>query len=176
LGNGGWRLRLEELGTMLRHMDLLKRFSCVMMVGWVLLAPGAWAGMWQGMAKTPVGTWLTANGNAVVRIAPCEDSGSSEILCGWIVGLLRPPGTPVPTDVHGNSQCGLAIITNERQQGDAWFGTVADPRNGSTYGARLKVDDAGNLKLRGYLAIPLLGQTETWRPYRGELGPECSMT
>jgi len=172
------------LGTMERRKGLLRLFSHAVGVGalvgavagWMLLTPAARAGMWQEMARTPVGTWITANGNAVVRIAPCGDSGSSELLCGWIVGLQRPPGAPVPTDVHGGSQCGLAIIADERQRGDAWFGTVADPRDGSTYGARLRVDDAGDLKLRGYLAIPLLGQTETWRPYRGELGPECRMT
>jgi uncharacterized protein (DUF2147 family) len=161
---------------MLRRKGLLARLSYLVALGLILVAPASSAAMWQAIAKTPVGTWLTANGNAVVQIAPCGSATSSERLCGWIVGIARPPGTPVPTDVHGESQCGLAIITNEKRAGDAWFGTVTDPRDGSSYGARLKVNDAGDLNLRGYFAVPLLGQTQTWRPYTGQLGAECRMS
>lgn len=122
--------------------------------------------------NAPVGTWLTANGQAVVRITPCGDA-----LCGAIAGIARAPGDPMPTDVNGQPQCGLVILHDERPDGDgAWLGTVTDPRNGSSFGARLHVDDAGNLRLRGYLGIPLFGETSTWRPFTGTLGPECRMS
>ena len=76
--------------------------------------------------NSPVGSWLTANGHGVVAIAQCGDA-----LCGRIVGIDREPTEPMPTDVHGRSQCGLTIITNERPTGDGtWLGEITDPRDG----------------------------------------------
>ena len=122
-------------------------------------------------APSPLGTWQIENGRGVIAIAQCGDA-----LCGRIVGIDRDPGTPMPTDVHGRSQCGLTIITDATRSDDgAWFGQITDPRSGNTYQAKLWVDDQGNLNLRGYLGIPLFGQTQVWRPYTGELSPECDL-
>ena len=97
-----------------------------------------------------VGNWMTANGHGVVAIAQCGDA-----LCGRIVGIDRVPTEPMPTDVHGRPQCGLTIITNERPTGDgAWLGEITDPRDGSTYQAKLWLDEDGNLHLRGRCWVP----------------------
>ena len=56
-------------------------------------------------AHNPIGLWLTANGNAVVQIAPCGQD-----LCGQIVGLVLGPNDPMPTDWTGAPQCGLTIF------------------------------------------------------------------
>jgi uncharacterized protein (DUF2147 family) len=121
----------------------------------------------------PAGLWITANHNAVVQINTCGPD-----LCGRIVGLARDPGTPVPTDWQGASQCGLTIfrtapVSNSPAQ--AWNGSILDPRNGATYGARITLDQNGNLLLRGYLGIPLFGQTQTWMRYQGPTGPQCEV-
>ena len=125
----------------------------------------------HAMAPTsPIGTWTTENGHGVIAIAPCGDA-----LCGRIVGIDRAPGDPMPTDVHGQSQCGLTIITGERPDDPGtWVGHITDPRDGSVYGARLWVQN-GNLHLRGYLGIPLLGSTQVWRPFTGRLTPDCGL-
>ena len=123
-------------------------------------------------ADSPVGTWSTANGHGVVAIAQCGDT-----LCGRIVGIDRDPAEPMPTDVHGRPQCGLTIITNEKPEADGtWLGNVTDPRDGTTYHAKLWVDADGNLNLRGYIGIPLLGSTQTWRKFTGHLAPQCGLT
>jgi uncharacterized protein (DUF2147 family) len=120
---------------------------------------------------SPVGTWLTASGHGVVAIAQCGDA-----LCGRIVGIDREPTEPMPTDVHGRSQCGLTIITNERPTGDGtWLGEIADPRDGSTYHAKLWLDADHNLHLRGFIGIPLLGSTQIWRKFTGHLTAECGL-
>ena len=117
----------------------------------------------------PAGTWLTANGRGVVAIAQCGDS-----LCGRIVGIDREPTEPMPTDVDGHSQCGLTIITNGRPAADgAWLGKITDPRNGNAYPAL--GDRDGNLHLRGFVGIPLLGSTQIWRRYTGRLTAECGL-
>jgi uncharacterized protein (DUF2147 family) len=120
---------------------------------------------------SPIGTWLTANSHGVIAIAQCGDA-----LCGRIVGIDRAPTDPMPTDVDGRSQCGLTIITNEKPTGDGtWVGQITDPRDGDTYQAELWVDDSGDLHLRGYIGIPLLGSTQVWRKFTGHLTAECGL-
>lgn len=95
-------------------------------------------------------------------------------LCGRIVAIARSPGEPIPKDYQGHSQCGLTIITGETPAGDdTWLGHVTDPRNGKEYQAELWVDDAGDLKLRGFVGIPLLGKTVTWHRFTGRLTADC---
>jgi uncharacterized protein (DUF2147 family) len=122
-------------------------------------------------AASPLGAWSTANGHGVIAIEPCGDA-----LCGRIVGIDRAPTEPMSTDVQGRPQCGLTIITNEKPESDGtWLGNVTDPRDGASYHAKLWVDADGDLHLRGYIGIPLLGSTETWRKYTGHLSAECGL-
>lgn len=122
-------------------------------------------------SASPVGTWLTEGGHGVIAIAECGDA-----LCGRIVGIDRAPGAPMPTDVQGRPECGLTILTNEKPTSDqAWLGQITDPRNGRTYGAKLWVDGNGNLHLRGFLGVPLLGSTQVWRPFTGQLSADCAI-
>ncbi len=117
------------------------------------------------------GAW-SAPGNGVIEIASCGPS-----LCGRIVGVERKPGEPMPTDVHGVSQCGLMIISTDRAAGDgSWFGKVTDPRNGRIYRAKLWVDGSGDLRLRGYLGVPQFGRTLKWRRFTGHLTTSCETT
>jgi uncharacterized protein (DUF2147 family) len=132
-----------------------------------LVASSAWA----APTDSPLGTWTTANGHGVIAIEPCGDA-----LCGRIVGIDRAPTEPMPTDVSGRSQCGLTIITNEMRQSDGtWLGNVTDPRDGARYQAKLWLDEHGDLKLRGFVGIPLLGATETWHPFTGHLAAKCGL-
>jgi uncharacterized protein (DUF2147 family) len=134
--------------------------------------------LWLGMssasaapATSPAGTWLTADTHGVIAITQCGDA-----LCGRIVGIDREPREPMPTDVDGHSQCGLTIITGEMPAEDGtWLGQIIDPRNGSTYQAKLWVDEDGDLHLRGFIGIPLLGSTQIWRRYTGKLTAACGL-
>jgi len=119
----------------------------------------------------PLGVWSTANGHGVIAIAPCGDA-----LCGRIVGIDRKPTEPMPTDVHGRSQCGLTIITNQRPRADgSWLGEITDPRDGGTYQAKLWLGEGGNLHLRGFIGIPQLGSTQIWHKFTGHLTAECGL-
>jgi uncharacterized protein (DUF2147 family) len=136
-------------------------------IGFGLLAPPAFA----NGTPSPIGTWATANGHGVVEIATC---GSA--LCGWIVGIQRGPADAIPTDVHGRSQCGLAILSDEQPAKDgSWLGVVTDPRDGGTYQAKLWIDASGDLNLRGFIGIPQLGSTQTWHRFTGHLTMECRL-
>jgi uncharacterized protein (DUF2147 family) len=117
----------------------------------------------------PLGRWATANGGGVIEIGWC-----GETLCGRIVGIPRSPGEAIPTDYQGRSQCGLTILTDAGPTGDdTWLGHITDPRNGKEYQAELWVDDAGRLKLRGFVGVPLFGKTVTWDRFAGRLTADC---
>jgi uncharacterized protein (DUF2147 family) len=118
-----------------------------------------------------LGTWFTANGKGVIAIDRCGDA-----ICGRIVGIDRKPTEPMPTDVDGRPQCGLTINTNQRPQVDGtWLGQVIDPRDGGVYRAKLWLDARGNLRLRGFIGIPALGTTQTWRRFNGHLTAACGL-
>ncbi len=114
------------------------------------------------------GNWVTGDGEGVIAVAPCPDS---DAVCGRIVGIRRPPGAPVPP------RCGVVILRNQRPTEDgSWRGEVFDPRSGRIFGARLWLDEAGDLHVRGFLFSPLLGETQTWHRYAGTLGADCAMS
>jgi uncharacterized protein (DUF2147 family) len=120
---------------------------------------------------SPIGSWLTANGHGVIEIRHCGTA-----LCGRIVGIDRTASEPMPLDVYGHPQCGLTIITNEKPETDGtWLGEITDPRDGGRYQAKLWVDQDGNLRLRGFIGIPVLGATQTWHRFTGHLAGECRM-
>jgi uncharacterized protein (DUF2147 family) len=123
-------------------------------------------------AESPEGLWLTASGNAVVRVSDCGGD-----LCGQIVGLVLAPNEPMPTGWNGAPQCGLTIFRTAPVGATpaVWTGTILDPRNGAHYGARVAVDQSGQLRLRGYLALPIFGQTQTWTRYNGYVPSNCRL-
>ena len=127
---------------------------------------------------SPAGNWITASHDAVIQIAPCGDQ-----LCGSIEGMVLAPADKEPVDWTGQSQCGLVILkTNAAAQHEAdgapaWYGQIVNPRNGSVYHIRLTLDENGNLLLRGYVGLPILGRTQSWTAYQGQLGtPECRLS
>jgi len=133
-----------------------------------LLAVLAGPALAAAAPANPVGDWMTEDHKGVITIAPCGDA-----LCGAITGLSEfPPGGR--RDVHGAQECQLQIIKDMRPGDDGrHHGTVDNPENGKVYHAQLWVDDAGVLNLRGYVGIPLLGETRNWTKFVGKRAPDC---
>jgi uncharacterized protein (DUF2147 family) len=135
-----------------------------MLFGVLLMRPVA-------AADSPLGTWSTGDGNGVVSISLCGGD-----LCGRIVGIARPPGAPIPTDSHGQSQCGLTILQREKPARDGtWLGQITDPRDGATYQAKLWLDGHGDLNVHGFIGLPILGRTTVWHRFDGHVTPACEM-
>ena len=93
------------------------------------------------------GHWLTENGRAIVRIAPCDSAACGHVV--WTEGQGR--------------RCGATILGALRREGPGrWAGGyVEDPRDGTRYAARLRAEGM-RLELRGYVGLPLLGRSQTW--------------
>ncbi|MBN8901195.1 MAG: DUF2147 domain-containing protein [Rhodospirillales bacterium] len=124
----------------------------------------------QAAAPPITGDWLVEGGDGVFQIAQCGQG-----LCGRLVGIQRDPGDPMPVDVHGAPQCGLTLLTADAtpDEDGAWHGYITDPRSGTAYHAILRLSPRGQLLMRGYVGIPLLGQTQTWTRFIGRIGPDC---
>src|SRR5262249_7309993 len=112
-----------------------------------------------------------------------DDSGKPEgwfriVQCngryqGKIVKIFPKPGQDPSTwrctkceDERRNAPVvGITFIKGMERRGLRYEnGSILDPRDGSVYNAMMELSpDGQQLAIRGYLGIPFLGQTETWR-------------
>jgi glucan biosynthesis protein C len=122
----------------------------------------------RASAATPVGLWYAEGGAAQVAIAPC-----GQLLCGQVVWLrapldedgcdLRDRQNPDPA-LRSRKIEGLEVLRGLTPQPEGTWtnGRVYDPASGNTYTCQLALDGENRLRLRGYIAIPLIGRTTTW--------------
>jgi uncharacterized protein (DUF2147 family) len=144
-----------------------------------LLMPLVAAGLMAHAAEAQpqgnaVGNWLVSDKKGIIEIYPCAAR-----LCGrlaWMDEPLRPDGS-IKRDDHNSDPalrarplCGLPIMTGFMQTApDEWEdGRIYDPTDGSTYHAEMRLDNAGTLRLRGYVLLPLLGQSRVWTRVTGD--------
>lgn len=118
-----------------------------------------------------VGLWATEENDGVFQIYSCGQE-----LCGRFVGMQYTTPLP-PTSKQGNSQCNFLMLRNfvRDKSGNRWSGTIFDPRNEKGYDAKIWVSSKGELKVRGYLGITLLGETHTWHRFTGDILQNCRL-
>lgn len=63
---------------------------------------------------------------------------------------------------------GIVIIWKLNYESDGEYngGYLYNPRDGNTYRINIKIIDGDTIKIRGYIAIPLLGQSQIWKRAR----------
>jgi hypothetical protein len=118
------------------------------------------AGLWEESdARGHVGAWFFI----------FEQSG---VYFGAMVKMFPNPGqdpNPLCTACSGDEKnqpsLGLLMIKGMQRKGRFYDnGTILDPRDGSVYNSKMEVtEDGRKLKLRGYVGIPLFGQTQVWK-------------
>jgi uncharacterized protein (DUF2147 family) len=120
------------------------------------------AGLWEKAddSGTPI-AWF--------RIVDCNG-----VYQGKMARIFPRPGEEDPsrwrcTACQGDQKdapvIGLTFIKGMRKNGLAYeSGSILDPRTGFVYSARMELSpDGQQLTVRGYLGIPILGQSEVWR-------------
>lgn len=122
-----------------------------------------------------LGEWWTEGREGRIRFKR-HKSGTYMGITTW-----RKPGKPTEdnpdTDIHNpdpkkrrRSTVGIVIIWNLTYDEDGEYtdGYVYNPRDGNTYRMKIEMVDRDTLEIRGYIGIPLLGQTQTWKRMRSK--------
>ena len=127
-------------------------------------------GVARAEATSPVGTWLTSDGKAHIKIEPC---GSN--LCGTIVWLWEPlyPDTGTPKIDKNNPEpalrslpiIGSKIFDMKQDVEGIWRGGIYNGEDGNTYDANLYGED-GKLYLQGCVFFSILCKTQVWVPFK----------
>lgn len=107
-------------------------------------------------APSVEGLWMTDDGKALVRIAPCGAQ-----LCGRIAQVTDPDPKVPKTDVNnpdprrrGRPILGLTILSGFTRSGAVWKGGRAyDPKSGKSYMSSLQLDRDGRLKVTGCVLL-----------------------
>ena len=121
-------------------------------------------------APTIEGLWLDEKGEGRIEVAPC-----GEKLCGAIVWLLEPYDDEgretrdtenADPALRERKVLGLRVLEGVKPKPDKkgyWKGgRIYDPDNGKTYRCTLSLDEQGNMKLRGFIGISLIGRNSFW--------------
>jgi uncharacterized protein (DUF2147 family) len=155
---------LLKIGPMTRLLGELASVALCMLVISVPLVgvpQRTAAGLWERVDESgaPV-AWF--------RIIDCNG-----VYQGKMVKIFPRPGedpsnwrcTACQDDQKNAPVIGLTFIKGMRRNGLAYEGgSILDPRSGLVYSARMELSpDGDQLEVRGYLGIPILGQSEFWR-------------
>jgi uncharacterized protein (DUF2147 family) len=122
--------------------------------------------------KTAAGFWKQLNDDGSVGgwFYFVQKDGLYE---GRLVKIFKKPGGPVYSnscekcegDQKDAPMLGLTMIKGMKRDGHSYQeGSILDPRDGTLYHAQMELSaDGKSLSVRGYLGIPLLGQTQVWK-------------
>ena len=113
------------------------------------------------------GTWLSGDGDGLVEIRLAGDGLSGIVLGSPNDDPSRPDRDRLNPDpaLRDRPLKGLEIFSGFRYDGKGTWsgGRIYDPNSGNTYRCTIRVIDRNTLEMRGYIGIPLIGRTETWR-------------
>lgn len=116
-----------------------------------------------------LGIWLVGDKDAKVEIYQNGDNLEGKLV--WIKEPTETDGSPKvdkknpDLTLRARNLIGMVFLKDfKKEKGeDKWSGgTVYDAKTGKTYSGWIKLIDANNLKLRGFVGISLLGRTDEW--------------
>lgn len=115
-----------------------------------------------------VGKWINSTAEAHIDISKRNDK-----YYGKIVWIKDPKGTEgtVKTDLKNpdpnlrkRTILGMEILKDFVYDDGKWTdGSIYDPKSGKTYSCNMTIKDNGQLSMRGYIGISLIGRSETWK-------------
>jgi uncharacterized protein (DUF2147 family) len=114
------------------------------------------------------GFWMDSDGEVVLEIKPCGDARCGKV--AWLKQPLGPDGlalldyrNPNPTFTK-RPVCGLEVVSDfKKQQDGTWGGgTVYVSDQGTSYSGYAEVLSPTQIKVTGYIALPIFGISEVW--------------
>ena len=129
-------------------------------------------------ADALLGDWTTEKEESIFVFY--KEGGLYHARVDWMRQPVYPAGDPEAgkpmrdrenpeESMHKVPLQDYVFLKNFRFKEKKWVGgTIYDPTEGDTYKCQLHIDD-GELKVRGYIGVPLLGRTVTWKRPSPEL-------
>jgi uncharacterized protein (DUF2147 family) len=115
-----------------------------------------------------IGKYVNASGEAHVDIYKKNEKYFGKIV--WLKNPKNEQGA-IKTDVRNPDDklkskplLGLEILKDFVYDGDKWTdGKIYDPKSGKTYSCNITRKTNGDLNIRGYIGISIIGRSEVWK-------------
>lgn len=115
-----------------------------------------------------VGQWSNASGEAHIDIFKKNEKYFGKIV--WLKepkdekGLAKTDQKNPDPDLKSKPVLGLEILRDFVYEDGKWTdGKIYDPKSGKTYSCNITEKSNGQLNIRGYIGISLIGRTEVWK-------------
>jgi len=115
-----------------------------------------------------LGKWINSSKEAHIDVFKKGDKYFGKIV--WLSATKDEKGV-VKTDLknpdealRGRPILGMEILRDFVYDDGKWTdGKIYDPKSGKTYSCNMNIKENGDLNMRGYVGISLLGRTEVWK-------------
>ena len=149
-------------------MMALARFWILGVAAAIMIAGVAPRDVWA--QSDIVGRWVPPEQDSVIEVYRCGDE-----ICGRIATLNEPMDESGKPRVDRNNRdetlrgrpiLGMEMLNgfSSKKPGSYRGDRIYNPRDGKLYKAVLTLLDDGTLKIRAYVGVPALGQTQIWSP------------
>lgn len=115
-----------------------------------------------------IGKWINPSGEGQIEIYKKGDRYFGKL--AWIKEPNDEKGKPKLdiknpiASLRTRPLLGLEILKDFTFDEDEWSeGTIYDPKTGKTYSCKLTLKANGQLNIRGYIGISLIGRSESWK-------------
>ena len=115
-----------------------------------------------------IGKWLSATSEGQIEIYKRSDKYFGKL--SWIKEPNDEKGKPKLDSKNPNANLrtkpllGLELLKDFIFEDGKWTdGTIYDPNTGKIYSCNLMLKDNGQLTIRGYIGISLIGRSESWK-------------
>lgn len=138
----------------------MKQFLTALVVGLLCLLPS------QVLAQTNpdhiLGTYLTEGGKAKIKVTK-QGAAYVGTLIWTSRGDVLDEHNPTKSE-RTKKLVGKVILTGLKYDSGSDYkgGKIYDPENGKTYSCKVTTEANGNLKMRGFIGVSLLGRTTSW--------------
>lgn len=115
-----------------------------------------------------LGKWLNASGEGQILVFKAGEKFFGKLI--WLKEPYNEKGLP-KTDIKNPDPkartrplLGLELLRDFIFENGKWTeGKIYDPKSGKTYSCILSLRENGQLNIRGYIGISLLGRSEDWK-------------
>lgn len=121
-------------------------------------------------AFLPIGQWQTIDDKTKKPRAIIAIQENNGVLTGTIIKTYKEPGDKgICVNCHGQDKgkpiVGLTILKEMSNKSPNVYegGSILDPKTGKQYHCLMKQLNAKEMEVRGYIGVPLLGRTQTWK-------------